>query len=96
MNFGYFSKQWIIKKSEYMNQMNLDNLSNQALTGIKIIIQAFWEFTKEVWEVRNLQLHQETEEPLNFKKIQLLRDVEILYSKANQMLYNDRDVFTYS
>ena len=73
--------------------MKLDNLKNQALTGIKAMIEIFWTFTKEMWELRNSQLHEATEEPLNFKKVQLMKEIETLYSRKELMLYNDRDIF---
>ena len=61
LHFGYFSKQWIETQTSYRRQMKLDNSKNQALTGIKAMIKVFWEFTKEMWELRNLQLHEATE-----------------------------------
>ena len=46
-----------------------------------------------MWELRNSQLHKATEEPLNFKKAQLVKEIETLYSRKELMLYNDRDIF---
>ena len=57
------------------------------------MIKIFWEFTKEMGEFRNSQLYEATEELINFKKLQMMKEIEKLYSKANQMLYNDRDIF---
>ena len=93
LHYGFFSKQWIETQTLYRKQMKLDNLKNQALTGIKAMLEIFWTFTQEMWELRNSQLHEATEEPLNFKKAQLMKEIETLYSRKELMLYNDRDIF---
>ena len=93
LHFGYFSRKWIETQASYRRQIKLDNSKNQALAGIKAMIEIFWEFTKEMWELRNSQLYEDTEEPLNFKKLQLMKSIQELYSKTERMLYNDREIF---
>lgn len=58
------------------------------------MISSSCEYTKKTWLLRNAQLHQPTMVIMNFKQIQLIEDIANLYDKENEMLYDDRVIFS--
>lgn len=69
-------------------------IKNQAATNIKTLIKAFWKFTKEMWHKRNTQQHNETIPHFNFKRLQILSEIEQLYDNQDHMLFNDTELFS--
>ena len=94
LHYRLVSLDWIKQQITYRETIGLPNDKNQAFSRIKAMTTLFWEYTKQTWLLRNAQLHKTTLVIMNFKRTQLNEDIANLYDKENEMMYDNRVIFS--